>query len=120
MENGTRLREAKRAFMIDLHTHLWPHEPGTRLPTYDELARTCERAAGLGVQQVAITEHCNHTQTSTRALGAESTPVPRRLMATTRKVYPRPRVRPVITPRRALALNARDGCSTAPRYGMTR
>ena len=45
--------------MIDLHTHLWPHEPGTSLPTYDELARHCELAAGLGVQQIAITEHCN-------------------------------------------------------------
>ena len=21
--------------MLDLHTHLWPHEPGTRLPSYD-------------------------------------------------------------------------------------
>ena len=45
--------------MIDLHTHLWPHEPGTTLPTYDELARFCERASSLGVQQIAITEHCN-------------------------------------------------------------
>ena len=45
--------------MIDLHTHLWPHEPGTTLPGYDELARYCDVAAGLGVQQIAITEHCN-------------------------------------------------------------
>lgn len=45
--------------MIDLHTHLWPHEPGTQLPTYDDLARRCEYAQSVGVQQIAITEHCN-------------------------------------------------------------
>jgi histidinol-phosphatase (PHP family) len=45
--------------MIDLHTHLWTHAPGTPLPGYDELARYCDVAAGRGVQQIAITEHCN-------------------------------------------------------------
>jgi len=45
--------------MIDLHTHLWPHAPGTALPTYDELARWCDRARGRGVDQIAITEHCH-------------------------------------------------------------
>jgi histidinol-phosphatase (PHP family) len=45
--------------MIDLHTHIWPHEPGTALPTYDQLARSCDDAARLGVHQIAITEHCN-------------------------------------------------------------
>jgi hypothetical protein len=44
--------------VIDLHTHLWPHEPGTELPTYDELAWHCERAADVGVEQIAVTEHC--------------------------------------------------------------
>jgi histidinol-phosphatase (PHP family) len=29
------------------------------LPTYDELARYCEYAASVGVDQIAITEHCN-------------------------------------------------------------
>jgi histidinol-phosphatase (PHP family) len=43
--------------VLDLHTHLWPHEPGTPLPTYDQLARYCEHAAERGVEQVAITEH---------------------------------------------------------------
>jgi len=43
--------------MLDLHTHLWPHEPGTRLPSYDELGHWCERAAAAGVQQLAVTEH---------------------------------------------------------------
>src|SRR5262249_35594639 len=45
--------------MLDLHTHLWPHEPGTLLPSYDELARWCDRAAAAGLRQVAITEHCH-------------------------------------------------------------
>jgi histidinol-phosphatase (PHP family) len=45
--------------VIDLHTHLWRHERGTTLPTYDELARACEHAANVGVEQVAITEHCH-------------------------------------------------------------
>jgi histidinol-phosphatase (PHP family) len=45
--------------VFDLHTHLWPHESGTTLPTYDELARACDAAARVGVQQIAITEHCH-------------------------------------------------------------
>ncbi len=45
--------------MIDLHTHLWPHDRGTTLPTYDQLARACEHAADVGVEQLAITEHCH-------------------------------------------------------------
>jgi histidinol-phosphatase (PHP family) len=45
--------------MIDLHTHLWPHEPGTVLPSYDQLARMCEFATGRGLRLIAITEHCN-------------------------------------------------------------
>jgi histidinol-phosphatase (PHP family) len=45
--------------MIDLHTHLWRHERGTVLPTYDGLARWCEHAARNGVEQLAITEHCH-------------------------------------------------------------
>jgi histidinol-phosphatase (PHP family) len=43
--------------VLDLHTHLWPHEPGTPLPTYDELARYCDHAAARGIERVAITEH---------------------------------------------------------------
>jgi histidinol-phosphatase (PHP family) len=45
--------------VIDLHTHLWPHDRGTTLPTYDQLARACEHAANVGVEQLAITEHCH-------------------------------------------------------------
>jgi histidinol-phosphatase (PHP family) len=45
--------------VIDLHTHMWRHEDEARLPSYDELARSCEHAARMGVEQVAITEHCH-------------------------------------------------------------
>lgn len=45
--------------MLDLHTHVWPHEPGTGTPTYDQLARICETATAAGVAEVAITEHCH-------------------------------------------------------------
>ena len=45
--------------MIDLHTHLWPHDPGTPMPSYDDLARRCDYACSVGLQQIAITEHCN-------------------------------------------------------------
>lgn len=45
--------------MLDLHTHLWRHEPGTPLPSFDQLARLCEHAAQVGVERVAITEHCH-------------------------------------------------------------
>jgi histidinol-phosphatase (PHP family) len=45
--------------VIDLHIHLWRHERGAVLPTYDDLARACERAAEVGIDQIAITEHCH-------------------------------------------------------------
>lgn len=45
--------------MLDLHTHLWRHEPGTVLPSFDQLARFCEHAVEVGVDHVAITEHCH-------------------------------------------------------------
>jgi histidinol-phosphatase (PHP family) len=57
---GQNVRDdRKRRSVIDLHTHLWPHEAPATLQSYDELARTCEIAAALGVEQIAITEHCN-------------------------------------------------------------
>lgn len=43
--------------MIDLHTHVWPHEPGTPSPTMEQLAEYCEVAAAKGITQIAITEH---------------------------------------------------------------
>ena len=48
-----------RLAVLDLHTHLWPHAPGTPMPSYDQLARACDFAATCGVEQIAITEHCN-------------------------------------------------------------
>lgn len=45
--------------MIDTHLHVWEHRPGTPVPTYDQLAAYCERAADNGVETIAITEHCN-------------------------------------------------------------
>jgi len=45
--------------MLDMHTHVWPHEPGTPTPDYDQLARICEVATSRGVTEVAITEHCH-------------------------------------------------------------
>lgn len=43
--------------MFDYHVHVWPHTPGTPTPSYDRLARYCERAHELGIEQIAITEH---------------------------------------------------------------
>lgn len=43
--------------MLDFHTHVWPHQPGTPTPTYDQLATMCDAAVASGVEQLAITEH---------------------------------------------------------------
>ena len=43
--------------MLDLHTHVWPHGPGTPAPSIDLLARYCEAAAERGISEIAITEH---------------------------------------------------------------
>lgn len=43
--------------MIDLHVHLWPHRPGTPVPTYEQLERCCEAAAARGIERIAVTEH---------------------------------------------------------------
>ncbi len=43
--------------MLDLHLHVWPHQPGTPTPTLSELERYCEVAAARGIEQIAITEH---------------------------------------------------------------
>jgi histidinol-phosphatase (PHP family) len=45
--------------MLDHHTHVWPHQPGTPTPTYDHLARMCDAAAAVGIDQIAITEHAH-------------------------------------------------------------
>ncbi len=44
--------------MIDYHVHLWRHAPHLSLQaTVDQLAAYCERAANLGVTEIAVTEH---------------------------------------------------------------
>jgi hypothetical protein len=37
--------------MIDLHTHLWPHEPGTPMPSYEQLARD---AVASSLDQIGV------------------------------------------------------------------
>jgi histidinol-phosphatase (PHP family) len=76
--------------MLDLHTHLWPHEPGTPTPTYEQLARYCERAVDRGIEQIAITEH-SHRFEDVAAVGLplwrrDDAP---RLMAATDRVWSR-------------------------------
>ncbi len=56
--------------VIDFHLHLWVHEPGTPPPTFEILEQYCERAARVGIDQIAITEH---THRFTR-VAAEVTP----------------------------------------------
>jgi histidinol-phosphatase (PHP family) len=44
--------------VIDYHAHLWRHRPNLSLQaTVDQIAEYCEHAAGLGVTELAITEH---------------------------------------------------------------
>lgn len=43
--------------MLDYHVHLWPHGVRDHLPTVEELAGYCARAAERGVGQIALTEH---------------------------------------------------------------
>lgn len=46
--------------MIDYHVHLWPHTPGLSLEaSVDQLAEYCAHAAGLGVTELAVTEHAS-------------------------------------------------------------
>jgi histidinol-phosphatase (PHP family) len=44
--------------VIDYHVHLWRHQPNLSLQaSVDQIAEYCEHAAGLGVTELAITEH---------------------------------------------------------------
>jgi histidinol-phosphatase (PHP family) len=44
--------------VIDYHVHLWRHGPARSLQaTVEQLAGYCEHAAGLGVTELAVTEH---------------------------------------------------------------
>ena len=43
--------------MLDYHLHLWPHGERARQATVEQLAAYCDRAAGAGVSELALTEH---------------------------------------------------------------
>lgn len=43
--------------MLDFHTHVWPHQPGTPTPTLELLESYCSAAEARGISQIAITEH---------------------------------------------------------------
>ncbi|MEO6121127.1 MAG: histidinol-phosphatase [Acidimicrobiales bacterium] len=43
--------------MLDYHLHLWPHGRPATAVTVDQLAAYCERAAAVGVGEIAVTEH---------------------------------------------------------------
>lgn len=44
--------------MLDMHTHVWPHAPGTPVPTIGQLEEYCAAATAAGITELAITEHC--------------------------------------------------------------
>jgi len=54
--------------MLDYHLHLWEHRPGPVEATLEQVAAYCERAAGAGVQEVAITEHLSRFRQADRVL----------------------------------------------------
>jgi histidinol-phosphatase (PHP family) len=43
--------------VLDYHLHLWPHGQRDSAPALDEVAAYCERAASVGVTEIALTEH---------------------------------------------------------------
>ena len=43
--------------MLDYHLHLWPHRQSETPLSLDQIAAYCERAAAVGVSEVALTEH---------------------------------------------------------------
>ncbi len=44
-------------FLLDYHLHLWPHGQADSKVTVDHIAAYCERAAAVGVSEIAVTEH---------------------------------------------------------------
>ncbi len=55
--------------MLDYHLHLWPHGERAREATVEELAAYCERAAGEGVTEIALTEHLFRFEQADAVLG---------------------------------------------------
>lgn len=43
--------------MLDYHLHLWPHTQREAQATVEQVAAYCERAAAVGVTEIAVTEH---------------------------------------------------------------
>jgi histidinol-phosphatase (PHP family) len=43
--------------VLDYHLHLWPHGQRDTAPTIEHVASYCERAAAVGVDEIALTEH---------------------------------------------------------------
>jgi histidinol-phosphatase (PHP family) len=43
--------------VLDYHLHLWPHGQRDTAPTLEQVAAYCERAAAVGVTEIALTEH---------------------------------------------------------------
>lgn len=43
--------------MLDYHLHLWPHTQREAEATVEQVAAYCERAAAVGVTEIAVTEH---------------------------------------------------------------
>lgn len=55
--------------MLDYHLHLWPHGQRATQATVEELASYCERAAGRGVTEIALTEHLFRFEQADAVLG---------------------------------------------------
>lgn len=43
--------------LLDYHLHLWPHGEADSTVTLEQIAAYCDRAAAVGVTEIAITEH---------------------------------------------------------------
>jgi len=43
--------------LLDYHLHLWPHGAADSRVTVEQVAAYCQRAAAVGVSEIAVTEH---------------------------------------------------------------
>jgi histidinol-phosphatase (PHP family) len=55
--------------VLDYHLHLWPHDQRDPALSLDHVARYCERAAAVGVREIALTEHLFRFVQATDVLG---------------------------------------------------
>jgi len=56
--------------VLDYHLHLWPHSQSDVQATVEQVAAYCERAAGAGLTEIAVTEHLFRFTQATDLLGA--------------------------------------------------